>query len=263
MNTINTAIKDYSDGLKKYEIFKTLAVFDLIQKYRRSVIGPFWVTISTLFAIIVIGPLYSKLFNQSNLAYIHYLSISFILWVWISNTLNESCNLYIESSGYLREFNLPKSIYIYRLVLKNILIFFHNIIIIIILTIFFPPQNVLQIIYSLFGLIFLILNLIFISNIISILGARYRDFHQIQSNIIFLLFFITPIMWNIDMLGNKKYLAYINPVYIYIEAIRAPLLNINNEYKLIWIILIIYTIILFFISSFLFGKFKNKIIYWI
>ena len=61
--TFKRAWGDLADGFSKRELWLFLGWQDIKQKYRRSVLGPFWITIATGTTAVAMGLLYSKLFN--------------------------------------------------------------------------------------------------------------------------------------------------------------------------------------------------------
>jgi len=55
-------IGDIRDGMLGTSVWFHLAWQDIKQRYRRSLIGPFWMTISTGVTVAAMGPLYGKLY---------------------------------------------------------------------------------------------------------------------------------------------------------------------------------------------------------
>ena len=52
------AIKDIKEGFLSIHIWSMLGWLEIKQRYRRSIIGPFWLAISTGVMIGCMGPLY-------------------------------------------------------------------------------------------------------------------------------------------------------------------------------------------------------------
>src|SRR5689334_1527849 len=73
------AIKDLRDGICSIHLWPMLGWQEIRQRYRRSVLGPFWLTISTGTLIAGMGPLYGKLFGHDISTYFPYLAVSFIV----------------------------------------------------------------------------------------------------------------------------------------------------------------------------------------
>src|SRR3990167_7170629 len=57
------AQEDITDGCKKWRIWLMLAYQDIKLRYRRSVLGPFWITMSMAITVYSMGYLYGHLFH--------------------------------------------------------------------------------------------------------------------------------------------------------------------------------------------------------
>src|SRR5579862_3469636 len=54
---------DIKEGLQKWPIWMMLAYQDIKLRYRRSVLGPFWLTLSMAITVYTMGYLYGHLFH--------------------------------------------------------------------------------------------------------------------------------------------------------------------------------------------------------
>ena len=256
------AFEDFREGFFAYPIWLRLAWQEIKLQYRRSLLGPFWVTLTTGILIIGMGPLYGQLFNQPMGSYIRYLAISFVIWNYLAGTLNEVCNSFIVAEGFIKQIKLPYSLYVLKVIAKNVMLLFHNVLIIIVVLLFFPPENGWLIPLSFIGLILVTLNLFWIGLMLAMLGARFRDIPPIISSVVQLLFFLTPILWEVSALGSKKSLLEFNLLYHFIEIVRAPLLG-QMPQLLSWIVML-GLLIFGSIGTFLFfARHRAKISYWV
>src|SRR3712207_563712 len=81
------ALADIVEGLKRWPLWVTLGWQDIRQRYRRSMLGPFWLTISMGILIGVVGVLYAALFRQDISVYLPYLAAGLMTWGLISTIL--------------------------------------------------------------------------------------------------------------------------------------------------------------------------------
>ena len=70
-----TALRDVAQGIAAVRIWSTLGWQEVRQRYRRSTLGPFWLTLSTGAMIAGMGPLYGRLLNQDASDYFPYLAV--------------------------------------------------------------------------------------------------------------------------------------------------------------------------------------------
>ena len=100
------------------------------------------------------------------------------------------------------------------------------------------------------------------SSCLGIVCTRYRDIEQIIPSLLTIIFFVTPIMWKIQWSNKDLPFMDYNPLYHYIEILRAPLLGnmptIDN-----YIVVSFVTIVGILISVVTIGKYRSQISYWL
>lgn len=255
--------QDIFYGFKQWDVWLILAWQDIRLRYRRSTLGPFWITLSMGVTIFGMAFLYSYLFKVSTRAYFPYLASGMIIWNLFSTLIIDGTQVFLESANYLKQIKLPFTVFVLRVIVRNFIIFFHNLVIMIPVMFFFhiPPTWALFFIIPAFLLIFLAaFSYIFI---LSILGTRFRDVTQIVTSMVQIVFFATPIMWSASLLNGKHlYLVKFNPFYYFLELLRSPLLgdwpSINGLAVCVGMILI------GLLGSFLLMvRVRTRIIYWL
>ena len=103
-----------------------LAKLDIKERYIRSIIGPFWITISMLLTIICLGVVFNFLFKQSLADFFPYLGIGLIFWSYINSTILEACKIGQENRGNLKTITLIM-IFILLNMYSNRLLFYFTI----------------------------------------------------------------------------------------------------------------------------------------
>ena len=199
---------------------------DIVSRYRRSILGVFWIVMVNSLTIMAIGFVYSALFGVNLEDYFPFLVVGYIIWIWISNTLIEmSTSLKSYRYIFINHVVMPISI-LSRVFARNLIIFFHNLpIIVVVLWIYGPSYswNTLLIIPNfLLVIIFLFTG----TGIIAFFSARYQDIQHLIAASVGVLFLITPIIWSPEILTERSYIASLNPFTHVVEILRAPLLGI-------------------------------------
>lgn len=239
------------------------SLYELRNRYRRSILGPFWITISISLLVTSIGIIFGVLFKNKLNIYLPYLAVGLITWTFIVNTISDSINCFIDSSKFIKQIPNCFDFLIIKNLIKNLLIFFHNIIILPIILIIFDIKFNLDFVISVLGLIVLIFNLYWISYVTAIISVRFRDVGQIITNILQVLFYFTPVIWMIESFIESKYFFFIvlNPFFNLIELIRGPIISDFDKFSYLYCILfgLIGNAILIYIKN----KSINKISYWV
>ena len=258
----NTISEEVVAGFRAWPIWVIMGWDDIRQRYRRSVLGPFWITLSMGAFILLLGIIYSRLFHMELEHYLPYLSVGYIVWGFMSATVNDGCVAFIDPNRIIKQIKLPYSIYVLRMVWRNFIIFLHTIVIYIPIAIVFKIEPNLKMLLAVPGLILVCVNLIWLTTVIAILSTRYRDIQPIVGTVVQLGMFATPIMWPISSLGDAKIVAEINPVYHLIEITRAPLLGEFAGFHS-WLAAIALAIVGSVLAVALMVRASRRIVFWI
>lgn len=259
------AWEDILMGLFNWRIWYMLAYQDIKLRYNRSVLGPFWITLSMAITVYSMGYLYSHLFHMQLSEYFPYLVAGMLGWSLISTTVTDMVEAFSVNDSMLKQIKLPYSLYVHRVATRNILIFFHNLLVFVPVMIMFHDQVKigLNLLLLIPGLFIIYLNSILYGLVFAMIGARYRDISQLIKSLIQIIFFITPIMWKPTILPpSKQFIAFMNPAYSLLELIRAPLIG----YALTPINICMILFISFFgliASYYIFVSRRARIIYWL
>lgn len=258
-------LSDIKEGIENWRIWFMLAYQDIKLRYRRSILGPFWLTISMAITAYSMGFLYGRLFHTNLNEYYPFLIAGMLTWALISTMLIELTDTFIVADGFIKQIKLPYTLYIHRIIARNFLIFFHNLLVMVPIYILFhqgAPINFNSLLL-IPGLFLIYINAFIYGLIFAMLGARYRDISQIVKSLINVVFFVTPIMWTPLILPehDRQYI-YLNPFFSFIELIRAPLIG-SAPTLLNVAIAIGVTLIGSLICFTLFAKYRARIIYWL
>jgi ABC-2 type transport system permease protein/lipopolysaccharide transport system permease protein len=261
LRRIAAAIKDLYDGLKQSELWITLGWHDIRQRYRRSVAGPFWITISMAMMIAGIGYLSSGILNQRIDDYLPYLAAGIIVFGLISSLIYEGSSVFIDTSRSILQIKAPFSIYIYQVVWKNFLIFLHNIVIYGIVAVLFQLNPGFTLLIGIPGILLTLINGVFLAIILGGLGARFRDVPLICINLMQVAFFMSPVFWRPTAAQNPLFIE-LNPFYYFLESIRMPLMGIVPPAS-IWVVIAVITIVNAILSVLFFARIRSRIPYWL
>ena len=259
------AWEDIKEGTKKWRIWLMLAYQDIRLRYRRSVLGPFWITISMAVTVYSMGFLYGHLFHTDLKQYYPFLVAGMLAWGLVSTVIIELTDGFLASEGLIKQIKLPYSLYIHRIATRNIITFFHNILVMLPIYVIFhdDAQINLHTLMLIPGLFVIYINSIIYGLILAILCTRYRDVSQIIKSLIQVIFFMTPVMWNPSILPeSKRFFVNLNPFYSILELVRAPLLGTTPSLLNLYVTLLV-TFVGLILCAKLFVNYRARIIYWL
>ena len=219
------ALLDIIQGARARYLWGLLGWQDIRRRYRRSVLGPFWLTISMGVLVGALGTLYGALLKVGIADYVPFLAFGFIIWTLISGVITDGCSAFISAESIIKQVGLPLSVHVYRLVWRHLVIFFHNAAIFVVVAAVFAIWPGWAGLLALPGLVLLCLNGIWVGLLLGIISARFRDVPPIVASIVRILFFVTPIIWMPELMPGRALVLDFNPFFHFVEVVRAPLLG--------------------------------------
>jgi len=254
--------RDLLSGIRAWPMWTMLGWNDIRQRYRRSVLGPFWITISMAVFIALLGVIYSHIFKIELRTYLPFLTLGYIVWGFVAQATSESSLSFQESERIIRQIRLPYSIFAFRVVWRNFIVFLHTVVVYIPIAIFYNVRPGIVALFALPGLVLVYINQAWVTLALSIICTRYRDVHQIVNTAIQIMLFTTPIMWPVSTLGSAVIIAYVNPLYHILELVRAPLLG-EVPSTMSWLVVFGCAVVGWAIAILLLRRATGRLVFWL
>lgn len=258
----HSGTSDIAVGLGAWYVWSALGWHDIRQRYRRSVLGPFWFTLSTLIMVAVLGVLYSTLLGQNIATYLPYLGVGLVIWQYLSACVNEGSTVFIGSGYLIKQIRMPLTVHVNRIVWRNFVILLHSLPVVVMLMIAFGHIPGPEFLLVIPGLFLLLLNGVWVGVVLGVVCSRYRDVLPIVGNLVQIAFFFTPIMWSTDLLKDRAWVAEFNPIYHLIDIVRAPILGGVIAFES-WIWSLAILVVGFVAAQYLMRRCRNRIPYWL
>jgi lipopolysaccharide transport system permease protein len=238
---------------------------DIRQSYRRSVFGQLWITIGMAVTIAAIGIVFGTIFGTPMQVFLPYLASGLIMWGLISGILLDGNQAFIAAEGMIKQLPLPKIVYIVRVVWRNIIVSAHNIVIFPIVILIVGGSTSWAILLWPLGVLMAVTALSGLALIFGIVAARYRDLPQIVSAALTVAFYVTPVIWIRESIGDNELvnaLVSLNPLNHILQVARMPLIG---QYPTIenWTWVILSAAVFWAVGMLLFKRFEKRIAYWV
>lgn len=267
--TFTEAWADLARGFSQRELWLQLGWQDIKQRYRRSVLGPLWITIATGVMATALGFLYSVLFKIPLHDFLPHVTVGLIMWSFIAGCINEGSQVFIANEGLIKQLPSALSVHVYRLVWRQMLFLMHNLVIYVILMLVFPRHVGWEWFLVIPGLVLLAANGLWVSFFFGIVSTRFRDVTPLLESLVQLLFYITPIVWTVQTLrdhggavSQRAKIAELNPLLHYMEIVRGPLTGVAVPWYS-WAIVCGCTVVGLLITTFAMKYWRYKVPYWV
>lgn len=257
------ALRDIAEAVFNPQLWIMLGWQDIKQRYRRSMLGPFWLTISTAVMVLALGFLYAAIFRQPLNEYLPYLATGLVIWTFIAGSVADGCNAFIASDGIIKQIRVPFATHALRTVWRNLIILGHNaVIIVVVVAIFGRNHDITTLALLIPALALVVLNGCWLTLLLGTICARFRDIPLIIANLMQLLFFLTPIIWQPSLLPGRQRFVFWNPLYHFVEILRAPILGSLPPISS-WLAVAAITLGGWTICFLFFQRYRRRIAYWL
>ena len=253
---------DLRAGCGSWRLAWALARLDLRNRYRGSVIGPFWMTLSTLAMLLGLGFLYSRLLGLTMASYLPHLAVSLVVWNILAGLVTDACTAMTGAEGVIRQLRVPFTVHALRCVFRNALTAAHSLPLIPLVFLATGHRPGPEALLALAGLLLLLVNAFSASLLLGMVCARFRDIGPIVANVMQLAFFMTPVLWKPELLKGAAAWLPLSPFYALLETLRGPLVE-GGGAPLAWLSATLYTLAFAALSGAFFVRFRGRLAFWV
>lgn len=259
----DAAVRDVLEGFAAWKIWVRLGSQEVRRRYRRTVLGPFWATLSLGIFLLAMGIVWAQLWNQPAKTYLPFVSSGMIVWTMVAALINEGCTVFWAADGIIKQLRFPYTMLVCAVVWRNMLLFFHNLAIFLAVAFFTDVPVTSATPLAIPGLIIIFFTGTWVVTLIGLLCSRYRDMQQVIMSLLQITMFVTPIFFSADQLGPRfKLFVGVNLLYHYVDIVRSPLLG-KFPALWSWAVCIGGMIAGWVFTLFIYSRFRRRLAYWL
>ena len=255
--------RDLTLSFWNWQFWVHLGWEDVAKQYRRSFLGPVWISINTAIFVFAFGMIGAQLFKMDVETYLPYFCIGHVVFTFLSSLVNEGCQTYMAAEAFLKQTPYPKFAFALRVVWRNCIMFIHNLPVALLVLLWSGRLLQVNFLGLVFALFLTLISASMLTAIVGVVSARYRDVPMIVSSIMQISFFVTPVIWQSSQLTERaQILVNYNPLAAYLELLRAPLLGqapSNSAYIMVAGVMVV--LLVLFATVFMAAR--RRIVYWI
>lgn len=256
------AVRDLRETLTLWRLCWKLAELDIVQRYRGSLLGPFWLTLSTGVMVGAMGVIYSTLFQIEMHDYLPFLAISQVMWGYLAVLVAESCHGFTLNESMIRSVRMPFLLYGARMVIRNLMVLAHNIVVIVVVDLVLWNWPGPVAVYAIPAMLLWLIDSLALTMLLGAVCARFRDVPPIAASVMQMAFFITPVIWRPHLIGDKEWMLPFNPFYTMLEIVRGPLLGTVPDLA-VYVSALVSSVLLCGVTWVFFARVRGRIAFWI
>ncbi len=258
-------------ALLKKDLFLTLprreAIFyfgwdDVRQQYKRTKLGPFWLTLSTCAWIFAMAFVMAALFNQKISDFLPHTMTGMFVWTFFSLSILEGSNIFVVASPLINSTRLPLLFHPLRALVRYTFLYAHYLGVCLLLMLCLGHMPTTVSLLSILGVLMHIPTAFGIALLMASLNARYRDIMPIAGVLCQLMPLLTPIAWQRSMLKKHTWIADANPFYHLIEVVRAPLMG-TVPATLSYIVSAGMMVLCLYLGLWIYSRVRYRVIFWV
>lgn len=249
-------------ALKRADLAFYLAWSDTRTRYRRSVLGPFWLVLGTAIGVGGLGFVWSRLFEMDAAVFVPSLAIGLVCWYLLSQSVVEAASVFVQNRESLLNMKISSLQIALQLLLRHLVTFAHNLVVVVIVFLIYPPDLGWNMLLAVPGLLLVSFTLLGIIELVGFFGARFRDLEPLLGAVMQPLFFVTPVIFRPEQLGDTHLILALNPFAYWLSLIRDPLMGATPT-AATWLVSALMAVVIWAAALVMMARKRVRLAYWV
>ena len=259
---VRIAAWDFVQGLRRHEIWTRQSINEVRRRYRRTMLGPMWVTVSLIVFAVVLSFVWAGLFQQQVTTFLPFLMSGLVPWGLISVIIGEGTAAFTAGEALMKSRQFPYTTLINIVLARNAIVFAHNLVGYFLIAVVCGVALSWATLLLLPGVALVLLNCGWMCLLVAIFCLRYRDFQQLVASLLMIAVFVTPVFYNANQLqGKRTIIIHANPLHHMVDIVRQPLLG-NLPSGVSYAVCIGTAIVGWAVVFWLFARKRGRLPYW-
>lgn len=254
--------QDFAETMRLAPVWIHAGWIDVIWRFRRTRLGPFWHTLGLAAFVLTMGVVWSTILRQDPREYFRFVGTSIITWSLIASLITDGTGIIIAGQSTALSMRFPYLAFAFAHVWRALLLFGHHFILYVLIMVGTLHSPGWAALLALPALVLVIANGIWMSLLVGMMCLRRRDLGPAIASGMQILMFVTPVFWPKNLLGaNLAFAADFNPFYHLVRIVRDPLLGtVPDPVSWLWVIgtLIVGTAV----TIWAYGHYRDRLAYW-
>ena len=192
-----------------------LSARDLRVRYTTSALGYLWSVLDPLVMSLIYWFVFTVVFHRKagEEPYIVFLISVLLAWVWFNSSVNDFTRAFNKDARLVRSTAIPRTIWVYRVVLSKGLEFVFSIPVLIVFAVFAGAHVGWGILWFPVGILLQVVLLVGIGLIIAPLCVLYTDLERTTGLVLRAMFYVSPIIYGFKDLPHQLHvIGALNPL---------------------------------------------------
>src|SRR5690242_20235087 len=126
---LRSAVVDIREGAGAWRSWSYLALQTIKSQYRRTVLGPWWLTLQTAAYVVGLAMIFSHILSTGLKSFLPYVAVGFIGFTLITGLIRAGSTSFVSAAGTIQSSRQPLSTYVFRDAMIQLVQLAHNLVI--------------------------------------------------------------------------------------------------------------------------------------
>jgi ABC-2 type transport system permease protein len=264
------AIHQTQAVLLKRNVLWTLVIRDLRVRYSQSVLGYVWTILDPLMMSLIYFVIFVYVFRRNSLGhdpYFLFLVAGLLPWQWFSGVVQESSRALIQDSKLVRSTNLPREIWVARVVLSKGVEYVLSLPVLVFFSLVYALNGKAHLngwlVLLPLGIVVQFVLLVGIGLILAPVTALVNDMQRVINILVRMLFYMTPVIYTSRLVpAPYDKLTWLNPMTGVLEMMRAGFFT-HDDFPILWgaiVVGVVVTLLTLLAGFAVFGRLERSVL---
>jgi ABC-type polysaccharide/polyol phosphate export permease len=260
---LRAAAADVAEGFRRHQAWRYLAAEHVKNSYRRTMIGPWWLTTQSAMYVLGLAFVFGQLLNAPLKSFLPYVAVGFLSFSLLSGLTRSGATVFTSQAAIIKSTRQPLSSLVLRMVTIELIQFGHNIVIVLLFFLGGLISVTPWLVLAPVALLVILLNGLAAALWLGPVVARFRDTGPLVDSLLQVIVFFTPIFYKAtDLRGAQAVLIGLNPFTYLIDFFRAPVLGARPSLATV-VGTAAFTLVNLVIGVGVFSHVRSRLPYWV
>jgi lipopolysaccharide transport system permease protein len=187
--------------------------------------------------------------------------LGFFVWQFMYSIVGAAPTVFTASENWIKNDALPLSVYVYKLIARNLFNFLFTAAVVVIVMAFLRPSLDWRVVLIVPALLAYLLNAVWVTILLGVICTRFRDVSHLTQTVMRVMFFLTPVFWLPEQMGDLMKFLWWNPFSHFLWIFRSPIID-HDPALASWAYVGVLTVVGWSITLVVFAAFRRRIVFW-
>ena len=263
LHQLRAASADVVEGLHRHRAWRYLATEHVKNSYRRTVLGPWWLTAQMAVYVTGLALVFSQLLGTKISTFLPYVAVGYLGFALMSGLVRSGSTVFVTQAGVIKSTRQPLAGLVLRAVTIELIQFGHNAVIVLAFLALGLLSPSVWLLLAPLSVAVILVNGVLLGLWLGPTVARFRDVAPGVESVLQVAIFFTPVFYKkSDLKGAQGALIGWNPFTYFIDLLREPVLGYHPTFATV-VGTGAFTLVNLVLALAIFSRSRSRLPYWL